>query len=120
MIKTIQHTSKSKMSRLQEFCSKSKELANELIKCGSCQNILLHCGEYEIVKIEKYDEEGILCETCKKNNRKLEIVTIISPAAIDSDAKDDNKNSQHSIYQIPLSQLGLELLLEKAEEVEEE
>ena len=108
------------MSRLQEFCSKSKELANELVKCGSCQNILLHCGEYEIVKIEKYDEEGILCETCKKNNRKLEIVTIISPAAIDVDAKDDDKNNQqHSIYQIPLSQVGLELLLEKAE-VEEE
>jgi hypothetical protein len=107
------------MSRLQEFCSKSKELANELVRCGSCQNILLHCGEYEIVKIEKYDEEGILCETCKKNNRKLEIVTIIFPAAIDADAEDDDENN-YSIYQIPLSQLGLELLLEKAEEIEEE
>ena len=109
------------MSRLQEFCSKFKDLANELVRCGSCQNILLHCGEYEIVKIEKYDEEGVLCETCRKNNRTLEIVTIISPAAIDADAgEDDDENNHHSIYQIPLSQLGLELLLEKAEEVEEE
>ena len=34
---------------LKEFCSKSnnKELANETVRCGSCQNILLHCGKYE-------------------------------------------------------------------------
>jgi hypothetical protein len=46
----------------------------------------------------------------------LEIVTIISSAAIDADDKDSN---HHNIYQIPLSLLGLELLFEKAEEIEE-
>lgn len=110
------------MSRLEEFCSKYTREANEKVRCGSCQNILLHCGYYEIVKVEKYDEEGILCETCKKNGREIEIVTIIisssslssySPSSLSSE--DDN-----IIYQIPLSQLGIELLLEQVEEVEEE
>lgn len=106
-------------TRLQEFISKSGGQANELIRCGSCQNILLYCGKYEIVQVGggEEKEEGVLCETCRTNNRKLEIVTIISPAAIDSD---DEDNNHHNIYQIPLSLLGLELLFEKAEEVEEE
>jgi hypothetical protein len=104
--------------RLQEFISKSEGQANELIRCGSCQNILLYCGKYEIVKVGEGEEkeEGILCEICRTNNRKLEIVTIISPAAIDAD---DEDNNHHNIYQIPLSLLGLELLFEKAEEIEE-
>ena len=33
---------------------------------------------------------------------------------------DDEYNNHHNIYQIPLSLLGLELLFEKAEEIEEE
>ena len=104
-------------TRLQEFISKSEEQANELIRCGSCQNILLYCGKYEIVQVgEEEKEEGILCETCRTNNRKLEIVTIISPTAIDAD---DEDNNHHDIYQIPLSLLGLQLLFEKAEEIEE-
>lgn len=54
---------------LKEFCSKSnnKELANETVRCGSCQNILLHCGKYDIIKVDKDGNEGLLCETCKKN-----------------------------------------------------
>jgi hypothetical protein len=106
-------------TRLQEFISKSEGQANELIRCGSCQNILLYCGKYEIVQVGEGEEkeEGVLCETCRTNNRKLEIVTIISSAAIDAD---DEDNNHHNIYQIPLSLLGLELLFEKAEEIEEE
>ena len=108
------------MSRLEEFCSKYTREANEKVRCGSCQNILLYCGYYEIVKVEKYDEEGILCETCKKNGREIEIVTIIISSSLSSSSpsflssEDDN-----IIYQIPLSQLGIELLLEQAEEVED-
>jgi hypothetical protein len=104
-------------TRLQEFISKSEGHANELIRYGACQNILLYCGKYEIVQVgEGEEKEGILCETCRTNNRKLEIVTIISPAAIDAD---DEDNNHHDIYQIPLSLLGLQLLFEKAEEIEE-
>jgi hypothetical protein len=109
-------------NRLQEFISKSEGQANELIRCGSCQNILLYCGKYEIIQVGEGEEkeEGILCETCRANNRKLEIITIISPAAIDDDDDDDDDDdNRHIIYQIPLSLLGLELLFEKAEEIEE-
>ncbi|HET9805837.1 MAG TPA: hypothetical protein VFP49_02895 [Nitrososphaeraceae archaeon] len=112
------------MSRLQEFISKSEGQANELIRCGSCQNILLHCGKYEIVQVGEGEEkeEGILCEICRTNNRKLEIVIIISSpaAAVIDTATDDENNNHHNIYQIPLSQVGLELLLLEKAEVEEE
>lgn len=109
------------MSRLEEFCSKYTREANEKVRCGSCQNILLYCGYYEIVKVEKYDEEGILCETCKKNGREIEIVTIIISSSSLSSSSSSSLSSEDDniIYQIPLSQLGIELLLEQAEEVED-
>jgi hypothetical protein len=83
---------------LKKFLSKYEVLAKELVRCGSCSNILLHCGDkYEIVKIgivgTKKDEEGLLCETCKRNNRNIELVTKVS---------DDGNN----IFQVPISQLN--------------
>jgi hypothetical protein len=86
---------------LKKFLDKYKDLAKELIRCGSCSNILLHCGtKYEIVKIGK-NEEGVLCETCKQNNRNIDLVTRIS---------EDEKH----VLQIPVSQLQLD---NKKEEV---
>ena len=81
---------------LKKFLSKYEDLANELIRCGSWTNILLHCGEkYTIVKTGDNNEEGILCETCQQNNRNIELVTKIS--------LDDGGNNH--IFQIPISQL---------------
>lgn len=60
---------------LQEFINKNKDIANQYLKCGGCDNELLHCGKYEIVKVGigkgKKSEEGLLCETCKNTDRKL-------------------------------------------------
>ena len=79
---------------LKYFLNKYEDLAKELVRCGSCTNILLHSGtKYEIVKIGD-NEEGILCETCKQNKRNIELVTKIS----------DNGNINH-VLQIPKSQL---------------
>lgn len=75
---------------LKEFISNNKEeeQALETIRCGSCKNSLLHCGEYEIIKVGPNDEEGeesILCETCKKYGRniesEIEMVTTTNEAA---------------------------------------
>jgi hypothetical protein len=81
--------------KLKEFCSKSSVLTNELVRCGSCGNSLLHCGKYELVHVNNNkDNEGLLCETCKKNNRDLEMVTRIS---------EDNNH----VFQVPISQLDI-------------
>jgi hypothetical protein len=84
---------------LKKFLSKYEDLAKELIRCGSCTNILLHCGgeeKYQIVKIggkgKNNEEESILCETCQRNNRNIELVTRVS--------SEDNNH----IFQIPISQ----------------
>jgi hypothetical protein len=90
---------------LKEFCSKYKELANELVRCGSCTNILLHSGDkYEIVTIGQ-EEESVLCETCKQNKRNVEMVTRVS---------EDNNH----VFQIPVSQLNIINIT--SEETEEE
>jgi hypothetical protein len=79
---------------IKKLISKYEDLAKELIRCGSCSNILLHCSEkYTIVKIGD-NEESVLCETCQENNRNIELVTKIS---------DDGNH----IFQIPVSQLKL-------------
>ncbi|HEX6294894.1 MAG TPA: hypothetical protein VFZ46_07040, partial [Nitrososphaeraceae archaeon] len=63
--------------------------------------------------------------SCVKTARKMveiEIVTIIISSSSLSSSSPSFLSSEDDniIYQIPLSQLGLELLLEQAEEVEEE
>jgi hypothetical protein len=98
---------------LKTFLDKYEDLAKELVRCGSCQNILLHSGEkYEIVKIGGQDgqEEGILCETCKRNKRNVEMVTRISTT-------EDNKNH---VFQIPITQLNLQQEQEQEEEQEQQ
>ena len=60
---------------LKKFLSKYEDLAKELVRCGSCGNSLIHCGKYEIVSLLNGKVESILCETCKKNGRKIELVT---------------------------------------------
>ena len=88
---------------LKKFLAKYEDLAKELIRCGSCTNLLLHSGgKYEIIKIGKgkgqgqeEEEEGILCETCIKNKRNIELVTRIS------------EDGNH-VFQIPIAQLNLE------------
>jgi hypothetical protein len=78
---------------IKKFLSKYEDLAKELVRCGGCSNILLHCDEkYTIVKIGD-NEEGVLCETSQQNNRNIELVTKIL---------DDNINH---VFQIPVSQL---------------
>src|SRR5687767_7934129 len=78
---------------LRKFLTKYEDLAKELIRCGSCTNILLHCGtKYEIVKIGK-NEESVLCETCQQNNRNVELVTKIS----------EDENGNNHVLQIPVS-----------------
>jgi len=66
---------------LQEFINKNKKELEGELRCGSCGNSLQQCGKYDIVKVGmgkgKRSEEGILCETCQKNNRKLVRVTRI-------------------------------------------
>ena len=80
---------------LKKFLEKYKDLAQELVKCGSCANILLHCGDkYEIVKITDTDYEGLLCETCKLHGRKIETVTTIS-------------TDENNVFNVPLSQLDI-------------
>jgi hypothetical protein len=74
---------------LRYFLSKYNDLAHEL-RCNSCSNSLVHCGEYEIVKVG-LNEEGILCETCKIHKRNIESVTRIS------------KNNDKQIFQVPIS-----------------
>ena len=69
---------------LKEYCSKSK-LANEIVRCGFCSNSLVHCGKYEIVQFGQ-EKEGLLCETCKKNGRALEMITRL------------NNHTKRSIY----------------------
>ena len=81
------------MSSIKHFLNKHEDLAKELVRCGSCSNSLVHCGKYEIVKVNNYNE-GILCETCKNNNRELVFVTRIS---------DDNNH----VFQVPISQLDI-------------
>ncbi len=96
------------MSVLKEFCSKYEELAKELVRCGSCTNILLHSGgEYEIVQVENSNgkEESVICETCKKHNRSVEMVTRVS---------EDNH-----IFQIPISQLDINITEEESLEEQE-
>ena len=71
---------------LKEFIKKNKQELGSDLRCGSCGNSLSECGKYEIVQVElpavegqkgKVSEEGILCETCQKNGRKLARVTRI-------------------------------------------
>ena len=97
---------------LKKLLAKYEDLAKELIRCSSCNNILAHSGEYQIVKIGKEqgqeeEEEGILCETCIKNKRNIELVTRIS---------EDNNH----VFQIPISQLNLESEKENIEEEQEQ
>ena len=95
---------------LKKFLAKYEDLAKELIRCGSCTNILLHSGgKYEIVKIgkEQEGEEGVLCETCIKNKRNIELVTRIS------------EDGNH-VFQIPIAQLNLESELKEKEEQDSE
>lgn len=84
---------------LKKFLAKYENLAKELVRYGSCSKILLHCGDkYKIVKIggksNNNNEESILCETCQRNNRNIELVTRVS--------SEDNNH----IFQIPISQLN--------------
>lgn len=80
---------------LKKFLEKYKDLAQELVKCGSCANSLVHCGDkYEIVKITDTDYEGLLCETCKHHGRKIETVTTIS-------------TDENNVFNVPLSQLDI-------------
>jgi hypothetical protein len=84
---------------LKKFLAKYEVLAKELVRCGSCSNILLHSGnKYEIVSLLDGKEEGLLCESCKRNNRNIELVTRVS-----SSAEDNNSNN---IFQVPISQLN--------------
>ena len=78
---------------LKEYISNKENNALELVRCGSCQNALIHCGKYEIVQLGQI--EGVLCETCKKSDRKLRIASKVS---------DDGKR----ISQITVQELLLE------------
>lgn len=81
---------------IKKFLSKYENLAKELVRCGSCTNIILHSGgKYEIVQVEK--EESVICETCKRNNRNVELVTRITSSA----------DTNHNVFQIPISQLNI-------------
>lgn len=55
--------------KLKEFIQKNKSIANQNVRCGSCSNILQHCGKYSIVYNEPCNCESIICETCKNNFR---------------------------------------------------
>ena len=58
------------MTSLQNKIKQSKDL--DSIRCGGCGNSLVHCGKYVVIDaIEDTDPEGVLCETCQKNGRKL-------------------------------------------------
>jgi hypothetical protein len=63
-------------------------------------------GKYKIVKIGKgkKEKEGILCETCQRNKRNIELVTRTS----------EDENNNH-VYQISISQLNINV----TEELEE-
>lgn len=79
---------------LKEYLSKKDNNADELlVRCGSCQNALVHGGKYEIVQLGQV--EGVLCETCKHTDRKMRIATKVS---------DDGKR----VIQIPVENLLLE------------
>ena len=97
---------------IRKFLNKYEDLAKELLRCGSCQNILLHSGnKYKIVKIGKTNEEGIICETCQQNNRNIELATRIS------DDDDDDGDINNHISQIPVSHISHneELVVEEEE-----
>lgn len=62
--------------KLQEFIKQKEDIAKETVRCGGCQNIMLHAGKYEIITIA--DQEALLCQTCKKNKIEPASVSIIS------------------------------------------
>lgn len=41
------------------------------IRCGSCNNSLVHCGNYSISTLEGGKFEGILCQDCLRLGRKV-------------------------------------------------
>jgi len=99
---------------LQESIRKNKDLHND-IKCGGCGNILLHCGKYDIVKIGlgrgKRSEEGILCETCQNNGRKLVRVTRII---------ETEETGHKQVANFLVRDLDTKKIEEEAEQIEEE
>ena len=70
--------------KLKEFIDNLPAVAEDqdLIRCSSCNNALIHCGAF---KIETYkDMEGLLCQDCLRTGRLIENAIIIH---------DDNKVS---------------------------
>lgn len=47
------------------------------IRCGSCNNSLIHCGNYTISTLEG-GYEGLLCQDCLRLGRKVSNAIIIS------------------------------------------
>ena len=50
------------------------------VRCSSCSNSLIHCGNYSIstLKLEGGKYEGLLCQDCLRANRKVLNAIIIS------------------------------------------
>lgn len=53
------------------------ETALSNIRCSSCSNSLMHCGNYSISTI-KGGYEGLLCQDCLRLGRKVSNAIIIS------------------------------------------
>jgi hypothetical protein len=69
---------------LKSFIQRNKEEFGAELRCGSCGNSLPQCGKYTIEQVniktskkQATTEEGILCETCNKNGRKISRITRI-------------------------------------------